>query len=135
MCIGFDCTELRCSKDSDIEFKKCSPPLQNQPSVAVCNSVSLRADCGWVVNRVLRTSKLLPKVAIRINISRYTWQGFIYPICHDSVGIKASERAGVFFEYIRCLRCVCMFLQRNLSEKNCRSCIFHVCCLNIIIRR
>ena len=51
-----------------------TPLLQKQPSVAVCNSVSIHADCGWAISRVLRTTKLLTKVAICINIFRYTWQ-------------------------------------------------------------
>ena len=46
--------------------------MQNQPSVAVCNYSDFHVGIGCVTHRVLRTSKLLPKVAICINIFRYT---------------------------------------------------------------
>ena len=50
------------------------PPLQNQPSMAVCNSIGILAACGYVVNRVLRISVFLPKVAIyMILITLYTF--------------------------------------------------------------
>ena len=37
----------------------------------------MHIDSGCSKQGVLRTTKLLTKVAIRINISRYTWQIFI----------------------------------------------------------
>ena len=37
----------------------------------------MHIDSGCLKQGVLRTTKLLTKVAIRINISRYTWQIFI----------------------------------------------------------
>ena len=48
--------------------------MQNQPSMAVCIYSDLHVGIGSVPHRVLRTSKLLPKVAICINIFRYTYQ-------------------------------------------------------------
>ena len=46
--------------------------MQNQPSMAVCIYSDIHVGIGWVVNIVLRTSKLLPKVAKYINIFFYT---------------------------------------------------------------
>ena len=48
--------------------------MQNQPSMAVCIYSDLHVGIDWMMNRVLRTSKLLPKVAICIIIFRYTYQ-------------------------------------------------------------
>ena len=42
--------------------------MQNQPSMAVCIYSDIYAGIGWVINIVLRTSKLLPKVTKCINI-------------------------------------------------------------------
>ncbi len=85
--------EARCFKDSDTCFLYVPPPLQNQPSVAVCNSVSLHADCGWTVNRVLRTTKLLTKVAICINITRYTQLNLYSMFCLQYHFIKRGTNA------------------------------------------
>ncbi len=46
-----------------------SPPLQNQPSMAVCNSAGILAVCGCILNKVIRITKLLPKVVIYIDIT------------------------------------------------------------------
>ena len=64
--------EAGCSNDSEKVFL-LPPPLQNQPSMAVCNSAGIHAVCGCTINRVLRTTKLLQKVVICINITGYTY--------------------------------------------------------------
>ena len=64
--------EASCSKGSEKVFL-LPPPLQNQPSMAVCNSAGIHAVCGCTINRVLRTTKLLPKVVICIIITWYTY--------------------------------------------------------------
>ena len=68
--------QLRCTKQAVLmalkSFLLLSPPLQNQPSMAVCNSAGIHAVCGCTINRALRTTKLLPKVVICINITLHT---------------------------------------------------------------
>ena len=65
--------QLRCTKQvvlMTLENVFLLPTsLQNQPSMAVCSSAGIHAVCGCAVNRVLRTTKLLPKVVICINIT------------------------------------------------------------------
>ena len=63
--------EASYSNDSEKIFL-LPPPLQNQPSMAVCNSAGIPAGCGCTINRALRTTKLLPKVVICINIICYS---------------------------------------------------------------
>ena len=63
--------EASCSNGSEKIFL-LPPPLQNQPSMAVCNSAGIHAVCGCMMNRALRTTKLLTKVVICINITCYT---------------------------------------------------------------
>ena len=69
--------QLRCTKQVVLTTLKkiflFPPPLQNQPSMAVCNSAGIHAGCGCMMNRVLRTTKLLPKVVICIIITGYTY--------------------------------------------------------------
>ena len=72
LCISAPLYEASCSNDSEKIFL-FPPPLQNQPSMAVCNSVGIHAGCGCMMNRVLRTTKLLPKVVICIIITGYTY--------------------------------------------------------------
>ena len=61
--------QLRCTKQvvlMTLENVFLLPPsLQKQPFMAVCSSAGIRAACGCAV-RVLRTTKLLPKVVIYI---------------------------------------------------------------------
>ena len=68
--------QLGCSKQAVLmalkSFLLLSPPLQNLPSMAVCNSSGIRAVCGCTLNRAIRTPKLLPKVVICINITLHT---------------------------------------------------------------
>ena len=72
LCISAPLYEAGCSNDS-VEIFLLPPPLQNQPSMAVCNSAGIHAVCGCTINRVLRTTKLLPKVVICIIITGYTY--------------------------------------------------------------
>ena len=69
--------QLRCTKQVILRALKkvflLPPPLQNQPSMAVCNSAGIHAVCGCTINRALRTTKLLPKVVICIIITGYTY--------------------------------------------------------------
>ena len=69
--------QLRCTKQVVLTTLKkiflFPPPLQNQPSMAVCNSAGIHAVCGCTINRALRTTKLLPKVVICIIITGYTY--------------------------------------------------------------
>ena len=70
--------QLRCTKQVVLRALKkvflLPPSLQNQPSMAVCNSAGIHAVCGCTINRALRTTKLLPKVVICINITCHTLQ-------------------------------------------------------------
>ena len=66
--------QLRCTKQVVLTTLKkiflFPPPLQNQPSMAVCNSAGIHAVCGCILSRAIRITKLLPKVVIYIDI---TW--------------------------------------------------------------
>ena len=69
--------QLRCTKQVVLTTLKkiflFPPPLQNQPSMAVCNSAGIYAVCGCTINRTQRTTKLLPKVVICIIVTWYTY--------------------------------------------------------------
>jgi hypothetical protein len=63
------------------------PPLQNQPSMAVCNSIGIHAACGCTAYSVPRTTTLLPKVVICMSTALYTHLLFLADfdtsLCHN----------------------------------------------------